>query len=272
LTPADCDSHDRLVQLKMFLTIIRGDQCEAPNYDSDVLEFQNTWSNFAYIGAGLFILYRRPGLLGLAVGVNLCCLFLFSAMYHATLQPLTQAFDVGWIYAVILSLIVYALASMLARYGDRHLQMPIQIAAAATPTAIGFIVSILKYIDVWHADSTAVTIVLLGVLLVPVLIVSMDWLWLYAWNLKLLKSVKNSLSGRDQLGMRQRLLFLVYIVMPTLLCAVFRFRDGCGKAQCNPRATFQAHALWHILGAISLAMTYDFFAQAADVDEAFLVL
>src|SRR5213592_160987 len=66
----------------------RSDQSEAMRLESIVREPENTWSNFAYLLSGLLIIFRAPSVLGRAVGVQLCVLFLFSGLYHASvLEP-----------------------------------------------------------------------------------------------------------------------------------------------------------------------------------------
>jgi len=216
----------------------RPDQCEAPRFDHAVVEFQNTWSNLAYLAVGLLILYRRPGLLGAMAGVNLCIVSLFSGWYHASLQPLAQAYDVGWIYAVILSMCAYGVRRRVSRSAT--------VALAILPAAIGLTVSFLKANGAWRADSTKLTLGLLAVLAVIV--------------------------GRTLLDFdpKPRALFACAIAMPALLSAVFRFGDGRGHFLCDPTAALQAHALWHLFGALALAMTYNVLALAGDPCEAIL--
>src|SRR5689334_14561609 len=94
-------------------TFSRSDQCETLRADSTVMEPQNTWSNLAYLLAGLLIFFRNvrsDRTFGMAFGVALVALAWFSGLYHA--QPVNgffQKLDVATIYWVLPILIAYSL-------------------------------------------------------------------------------------------------------------------------------------------------------------------
>jgi hypothetical protein len=300
LTASQCEDDAGLTKLGMLLTEgvsgetqSRKDQCESPNYSSAVVEPQNTWSNFGYLLAGLLILFRGPRLLGAAVGINFCLIGLFSWLYHASLQIWAQAFDVSWIYALLTSMIAYAAECAWMRYGARDGQIGSgfvpQIAWLLTmiPIAIGISIGISKANGQWAPESTSTTIallVILGVIVAHILVDS--WLLspfddddsrrahLYFLNLghwlrytPILGPIRNGLvkgiEAKEWLGNRDRILFGTYMVVPALLSFMWKLNDGCGKSLCSPNGFIQPHALWHILGAVSLWWVYDFLAQAS---------
>jgi hypothetical protein len=323
LTDAQCKDDAGLTKLGMLLTEgvpnvtqSRKEQCEYPNYSGApvpsskvplyyagaVVEFENTWSNFAYILAGILILFSRPRLLGIAVGVNFCLLGLFSWLYHASLRIWTQAFDVSWIYALLLSLIAYAAESAWKRYRaqDRrpgsNFNIQVQGLFIIIPILVGLWVGILKAQGEWGGeswqDSTTLTAILLGILGLLVIFMLFDSFWLspfdddderraphYRWNLghwfqyvpvlgllfrPFRKALVRGLEQKDEwLGDSDRALFAAFIVVPSGLSFVCKFRDMCGQPWCSPHAFFQGHALWHIFGAVSLWCVYDFLAQAS---------
>lgn len=82
------------------------DQCERPTDRSSIAEHQNTWSNLAYLLAGLLVLARARAPTGILLGVNLVLLAFASGLYHATLEYRFQILDMIWVYAALFSLIL----------------------------------------------------------------------------------------------------------------------------------------------------------------------
>jgi hypothetical protein len=258
---------------QMCLTQMRSDQCEAPSPHKMFVEFENTWSNFGYLAAGLFILYRRPGLLGISVGANLCLMFLFSGWYHATLRPLAQAFDVAWIYGLLLSAIIYGINSLGVMYSKETLTpVPVAILAGVTPF-IGLVGAILKYNGHLPLNSDIVAGVLIGILLIPVADILLFDGWFTRLIIKLLPGIHaGGLFGKQPFQGSQKVQYATYIVAPSLFGIAVRLTDGCGKALCYPDSPLQAHAAWHILGALALLMTYNLFAHASNTDEQVFII
>ena len=308
---------------RFYLAILRPDQCEAPHYlktascdlaaldnvtpgidkacnvagvpknkqlciTGTILEPQNTWSNFGYILAGILILFSAPRLLGVAVGVNFCLIGLFSGLYHATLAPWTQSFDVAWIYALLFAVLFYAAESIFMRFrdGSQDSGFPVgfQWVLAGLPIAAGVLVGILKTAGDWGVDSTTATIVLLIILGAAIGLVLFDsWLFspyddnnpLRYWNLghwlrytPIFAPLRNWLasgleSKQEWLGNADRLWFGLFMAIPAGISFWLRLSDGCGHPLCSPHAVIQPHATWHVLGAVALWWVYDFFAQAS---------
>ncbi len=318
LTDAQCRDDEGLKKLGMLLTEgvpnvteSRKEQCEYPRYSGAsvqsskaslyyagaVVEFENTWSNLGYLLGGIVILFSRPRLLGIAVGINFCLLGLFSWLYHASLRIWTQAFDVSWIYALLLSMIAYAVESAWIRYRARDGRLGsgfrpiVQWLCAAIPIAVGLSVGILKAYGSWGGagwqDSTILTALLLSVLGFFLLLMLFDsWLLSpcdedyerrsphYRWNfghwircvpgLSFLRAgLVTGIEQVEWLGNWDRALFFCFIMFPAGVSLLCKFRDMCGQAWCSPHALLQGHALWHIFGAISLWWVYDFLAQAS---------
>jgi hypothetical protein len=89
------------------LKAIHSDQCEQLHDKTVIAERQNTWSNLAYLVAGIFVLVRARSAVGWLFGGNLVILAFMSGLYHATLDHgLPQVLDVAWVYAVLFSLIL----------------------------------------------------------------------------------------------------------------------------------------------------------------------
>jgi len=270
LKESQCDCK-QLSKLGMCLVLRRPDQCEAPRYGSVVVEPQNTWSNFGYLLAGLLILFSGPKLLGRAVGINFCGMFFTSWLYHASLKNYPQSFDVAWIYVLMLSMIAYAAETLYVRYSEHHLRFPGWLAwiLFATPMVFGLLVAILKANGHNLVDSTFATEFLIGVLVVQTAGVFLDRVLqktpvvapLFQWLYRHLDNPE--FFGRDWLGVGVRLGFAALMVLFGVLGGYLKLGDGCGKSLCSPHSGLQAHACWHVFGAVSLWWSYDFLAQAA---------
>ncbi len=301
-----------LFRKKLYLTMRRKDQCEFPRMKKTVtcdiakqcgldptkcnppmlvatlsplcgaatiVEPQNTWSNFAYLLAGFLILFRKPGVMGMVVGIQFCLIFLFSGLYHASLTSYWQAFDVAWIYTLLLSIIAYAVEAMGIRYAKRPFRAVGLSVGIGFPVAVGILVAYLKATGNLPSspltDSTNITVFLVGVLGIPVVIIMLDFSWLGwgIWNWlectqERAKFYSTCLEGREFIG-GQQWKFELWMFIPALVGGMLRTAlfglpgDGCGHSLCLPHSPFQAHAWWHVLGAMSLWWTYDFLAQAA---------
>jgi hypothetical protein len=94
----------------------RPDQCETLHVDSVIREPENTWSNSAYLLAGVFILFRSPTLLGRVTGACFCALCFLSGIYHASVADPWQGGDIFGVYAVLLALILFGTWGMTERF------------------------------------------------------------------------------------------------------------------------------------------------------------
>jgi hypothetical protein len=227
----------------------RDDQCEqlATIANSDpqaaVLETQNTWSNFGYLVAGMLVL------LGAAVGLNLALEFVFSSLYHAKLTETMQTIDVAWIYVLLLSLIVYAVQSLLfpqweIQTGSPVFSAPVLIAVgiAVMTIVVGVIMGILKN---QIFDSTWTTLILAFILFV-----------LLGAGL-----VAAGIRGTEAMSIVMPIVLVISTGIPTLF---FKFSDGKSHILfnwCCPKAVLQSHSAWHIVSAVLILVAYDSFAN-----------
>ena len=239
----------------------RGEQCEILATTSDpqatVLEPQNTWSNLGYLIAGMLVLYRSRNLFGAMVGFNLAFEFLFSGLYHAKLNEITQTMDVAWIYVLLLSLSIYGIQSLLfsewaVGTGYFGFTAPVLIALAieAVIIVLGILMGIYKN-EVFESTKTTLALVaLMFILFVIAIIVSAVRLF------------RESAENTDIfMSIAMPLLLFIAIGLPTLF---FKFSDGPEHKifnWCCPKAVLQAHAGWHILSALMVLLAYDLFAK-----------
>lgn len=237
----------------------RPEQCEAlataQDPQASILEPQNTWSNFAYLIAGMLVMYRSRNLLGAAVGLNLALEFLFSGLYHARLTETTQMIDVAWIYVLLLSLFVYGIQCIFyqpfALVRDFVLQtsrltfsIPLLITSLITVAVIGTGLLMGEYKDDVF-ESTKTTIALVVLVAIPLII----------------GLIAAGIRGASWIHILMPIFVIFSVGIPTLL---FKFSDGREHKffnWCCPDAVLQSHAAWHILSAVMVLVAYDIFAQ-----------
>lgn len=210
----------------------------------------NTWSNLAYIVAGLYgialgwrdrrgksggpYLVRTPAL-SLAFGAACCCLGIGSGLFHASLTRLGQQLDVASMYPPLMMMIAVGMGRWIPalRLGARTLPTwPLLLALVGLTSAVLFYYK-------WAMSSPIVLKSLVGS------VATVTLLALFCSSRKL--------DGR----------WLV-ASSAALIAAVFcRQLDIAGRFS-GPDAWAQGHALWHILTALSLGCVYAFYRSDAD--------
>ncbi len=235
------------------LAKIHGDQCERPRSSSSVVEPENTWSNLAYLLAGLLILLRARSLPAILFGANLCVLALFSGLYHATLRDLPQVMDVAWVYCALFAAILFALYT-LARLNRTDPPWWVWVGLVVILDILGFVI---KRWFGWDSTIVFIVLVVLMTLLLVCLVVS--------------SAVQGKITAQFGRDYGWLYLSLELLVVSAVAGLGFMFRLGDGytvkggnvteKFLCHPDSFFQAHALWHILSAVALLLAYDLFCQ-----------
>jgi hypothetical protein len=224
----------------------RPDQCEALHLEpgsgsGTVLEVENTWSNAAYLLAGLLILSCAARPLGWSLGGSVAVLALFSGLYHATLQDDSshtidaRTLDVTAMYYVLWVLLAFAIQSALVR---RRLPALVEWGIAATLALVSYVMAVNRY-DVWIFSSTPAVLTL---------VTAITLVFFY-------------LMLRDRMQAARS--YLLIFLMAGGIAAFFRFSDGDGRWLCSPHALIQPHAIWHAASAVLLVASYDFFARSA---------
>jgi len=229
---------------------VHGDQCERPRSFSAIAEPQNTWSNFAYFLAGLLVLLRARTLPGILFGANLSVLAFFSGFYHATLRELPQVMDVTWVYAVLLSVIALGMHTV-GLQNRAKVPWWVWVIVTLVLMALGFVIK-----RVLGLSSELVFIVLVATTAVFV-------------TVNIVSSAAQGTIANQFGSWLYLILELSGLCVITALAVLFQLGDGYQSAGgrvtrdvlCNPNALIQPHALWHVLSAAVLLLTYDLFAQ-----------
>ena len=221
----------------------RPDQCEALNLlpgssSGIILEPQNTWSNSAYLLAGLLIVFYARQPLARALGAGSIVLAISSALYHATLQDNSspafdaRTLDVAAMYAVLWLLLAYAVS---CGFTHRRWSVPGEWTVSALLAVLAYGMARYRY-NVWIFSSTPAVLSLIAATAV-----------LCLWQMYRLRPP----SARW---------YLLAFTIAGAAAATFRFGDGNGRWLCRPYAPIQPHAIWHVASAALLFLAYDFFA------------
>lgn len=197
-----------------------------------LLQPANTWSSFGYVLIGSLMLalpYERDpgsalsGISGRTLGVTAIVVGVGSGLLHATLTLWGQFFDVLGMYLVGSFLMVSALA--------RWRRIP---------------------------DGAAVVIyALLCLLLVVILIVAPEVRrWLFA-VLLILAIVIELVFARTRRP-SAKIAFYLWGLAATATAFGIWVMDQNGVV-CAPHSLIQGHAVWHLLGAASLWLTFNYY-------------
>jgi hypothetical protein len=265
--PGGCNSDPKVCKLfpggVYDIADARGDQCEAVDRTSTVLEFQNTWSNFAYLLVGIFILFRNRNLLGINVGANLCTLFLFSGLYHASLQPISQTMDVAWLYCVMLSLIFYGISCVVQRFGY-PMRFGLELTLFLATYFLGLMMAVTRTkIDMFDSTNAFVqmAVMLLGLAVAGATRTDSSF-------------DPSAADGNARAGHfgRLNMMILLCVLLGVVCVAGFacRLLDGGGanpRLLCSPKSVIQAHAVWHILSAAAILFTYEIYVRISGRSE-----
>lgn len=203
--------------------------CELPRADALVLQPANTWSSFGYVLIGCVMLvmpHDRDPASALSpqaartLGLTAIIVGVGSGLLHATLTLWGQFFDVLGMYLVGAFVLVFAIA--------RWRRM---------------------------ADGAAIALyAALCALLVAVLVVLPEVRrWLFAVLLILAIIIELSFAQRLRPG--ARIAFFLAGLVATAIAFGIWVLDQEGMV-CAPESVFQGHAVWHLLGAASLWLTF----------------
>lgn len=206
--------------------------CELPRTASLIVQPANSLSSFAYVFAGLLmiILAQRDGwksrfhpLAASYFGLTAVIVGLGSVLLHATLTLWGQFFDVAGMYLVSGFMVVSAVARW------RRL--------SAETAIIGYLV-------------------LIGSLLLALYLLPDARRWLFA--VVLLAAIILELGFARPRRPRVRVsYYLAGIAIKALAFTIWNL-DQHGTL-CEPDSPFQGHALWHIMGAASLWLTFCYY-------------
>jgi hypothetical protein len=204
--------------------------CEMPRIGSLILQPANSWSSYGYVFGGflMILLARRRDsamtpLAMIAFGITAIAVGIGSALLHATLTLWGQFLDVLGMYLVGSFLLVSAL-SRWRRIADRP--------------AIGLYG-------------------LLCAILVAVLIVEPEVRrWLF--GVLLIAAIAIEIGFARPLRPGVRLPLYLYGLLANAVAFAIWNLDQHGLV-CSPASLIQGHAVWHLLGALSMWLCFAYY-------------
>jgi Ceramidase len=226
-------------------SIARAARYQARVATAIIREPQDTWSNLAFVFVGALIAAHDRRVTARLLGAALIALGLGSGLYHASLRPVWRGMDVATMAWVSFALCCHGFATIWPRADGasatarRRLWFGV-IGAALVMTAAIFrndvrVLGVKPFNTVYMTQAGIATS--LGLMLVGVV---------------------RARRARPEFRLPfARLALAVVVVAVALAC---QLNDHPGRCFCAPESPVQAHAVWHVLMAAAIAMTYDFFA------------
>jgi Ceramidase len=205
--------------------------CEAPRVNVQVMQPANAWSSFAFVWLGCLMIFQRrrdpgsafPPTASLVFGIAAIVTGVGSFLLHATLTLWGQFADVLGMYLISAFGLVYALA----RWRDWPRERTIGVYMA---TSKALVISLLIWPETRRWMFAAVMIAALAIEIILAQAKRPE----VKINLLLLGIAANALA------------FAIWIL------------DQTGRL-CSPNSLLQGHAIWHMLGAVSVWLTYCYY-------------
>jgi dihydroceramidase len=204
--------------------------CELPRTGSLLLQPANTWSSFGYVLVGSLILLapHDPAsafspLSVRTLGVTSAIVGVGSALLHATLTLWGQFFDVLGMYLVGSFLLISAFA---------------------------------RWRRITDGAAVALYVALCAALVVALLLLPETRRWLFAVVLLLAIITELAFAWRHRPS--ARITFYLAGLIATAIAFVIWTLDQ-QTVVCAPGSLIQGHAVWHLLGAASLWLTFSYY-------------
>ena len=206
--------------------------CELPRTAALVVQPANSWSSYGFVFIG-FLMIVQAGARGWVsaldpaaartLGATAIVVGLGSALFHATLTLWGQFFDVVGMYLIGSFFLVHAL--------QRWRRLP-------------------------ERGAIILYFALCGALIALLIVVPEVRRWLFAVLLIGAIAVE-AVFARP---LRKHARFGLYLggILATAIAFAIWILDQTG-AVCAPRSALQGHAVWHLLGALSLWLTYSYY-------------
>lgn len=218
------------------------EECEKVDQSSFFLQFLNFWSNFAYLAAGLLIVWLSTSGVGRAIGIVLIVLAVGSGWFHGTLTEFGQTFDMVGVYCVLTVMIAFGFIELIPLEQDGMAACLLFAGALILGTIAGILRTRLPLFD-----SDYFTPLLVGLLVFYMVMVYVRYK-----------------TGRDPL-----LWPVIGFAGSGLLALILKFTDGdknlfashggaYSKCTYDPAGMIQGHALWHVLSAVMFVCIFEY--------------
>lgn len=249
----------------------RGCFCELPKYNSPIRQRANTISSLGYIFSGMLAMIpskiTRRFSFGHAVifGASSLIIGVGSAFYHASLTFTGQFFDVLGMFMLATLMLVYAFERIW------------NLRFAAT---LGMYLAIVLFLSVLQLSLPDTRRFVFAVVLIVALLFEAHYLTHFTHFCRRVtetqsKSLYSSLRLRVSVA---RLRNVSYLKQKTPVIAANKLRLGIlllavafiiwtfdiARIICIQTSLIQGHAIWHLLGAASVGLLYQYYASEQD--------
>jgi hypothetical protein len=203
--------------------------CELPRAGSYVVQPANSYSSYGYAFAGFLMMVLARGrdwssgfhpIAATVFGITAIFVGLGSVLLHATLTLWGQFFDVMGMYLTS----GFMLVSALARWRD----MPMRTAALLYCVVVGALLSVLYWVP--EVRRSLFAVVLLAAIIVELVF------------------------ARPRRPEVKTSYYLMGILTKAIAFTIWNL-DQNGVV-CTPESLLQGHAVWHVLGASALWLTF----------------
>jgi hypothetical protein len=207
-----------------------------------IREPQNTWSNLAFVLVGALIWVHDRRSLARLLGAALVALGIASGLYHASLLPSWRGADVATMGWVSVALCCHGYDSMRQRpASDGKAGLWIGVIGSVFAIMAAFFRNDVRFAGMKPFDTSYTTIAgITGIFVLALL------------------GIVRAIRVRPHVRFPAlRLSILASVVAAAIIC---QLNDRVGRCFCAPESMVQAHAVWHVLMAVAVALAYDLFA------------
>ena len=196
-----------------------------------IREPQNTWSNLAFVVGGALLIAGSPRRSAQALGVALIGIGVGSFLYHASASRTLRQLDVAGMYWLFIMAVIVSTAVFFPRLKD-GIEARVGIITVFSGV-LAILLTAGRNMRVWGvkpfelSTTTAIT--------ATVMVLA---LCLTGWRRRTLRAAWQ----------------IAVVLMFFGVAVVCQLGDRPGGWLCNPDATVQAHALWHIFSAAAFVM------------------
>jgi hypothetical protein len=232
-------------------SIVQGCFCEHNYLERFIRQPLNSWSNLAFLYAGILILYKtwrsesenesenyikRNKIIGIAFGILLCILFTGSFLFHASLTTFFGKTDMIGTYGIPLFLGMIGISRILV-YHKLLQEKTAAIVCVAVTYILGYLLAF-HYIIFINMIVTFASLLIIAGLSAFYLLLKKDILF----NKKLL------------------VLNMIFVVLACILWILDH-----NNIVCFPYSNIQLHSFWHVLNGIAAYYMFEFFISEEQI-------
>lgn len=213
--------------------------CELVRGDMGLRQPVNTWSSLAFAWVGVWVMAYAPAdganrmrntrLHPFLLGLSAIVIGLGSAFYHASLTFIGQFFDVFGMYLLTTYMLLYALLRLGRLSGARFGLLYLVVMAALS----------IVLIALPDVRRFAFAFILIAAIFV-------EWMFM-----------------RSRRATVKRNLFIAGVGLFALAFVIWILDNE--RIFCAPASLLQGHALWHLLGAVAVALLYFYYLSETPV-------